>query len=109
MIGLAMMVSATALSATELKTLCMSTNANDQLFCGAYIIGVADGIHIGAMAVDLSKDNDTICVPVGTIRQEIVDLVKAYLREKKMDEDADGSVYVYGALDSKWRCRAPKS
>lgn len=108
MIGLAMMLSATFVTATELNTLCMSKNANDQLFCDAYIIGAADGIHTGAMSVDPSKDNDTICVPVGTIRQEIVDLVKTYLRESKLDHHVEATVFVYGAMYAKWRCPAPQ-
>jgi hypothetical protein len=108
MIGLAMMVSATFVTATELNTLCMSKNPNDQLFCAAYIVGAADGIHTGAMAVDPSKDNDTVCLPIGVIRQEVVDLVKTYLRESKLDHDVEASVFVYAALDTKWRCPAPK-
>ena len=108
MIGLAMMVSATFVTATELNTLCMSKKADDQLVCSAYIIGATDGIHIGAMAVDPSKDNDRVCLPIGAIPQDVVDLVKTYLRESKLDHDVDASVFVYGALDTKWRCPAPK-
>jgi hypothetical protein len=109
MIGLAMMASATFVTATELNTLCMSKKADDQLVRTYYIIGAVDGIHTGAMAVDPSKDNDRICLPVGTLPQDVVDLVKAYLRESKLDHHVDAPIFVFAALDTKWRCPAPKS
>lgn len=108
MIGLAMMLSSTFVTGTELDTLCTSKNPNDQLFCGAYIIGAADGIDTGVVAFGTSEDNDKICIPPGVIRKDVIDLTKTYLRESKLDHDVTASVFVFGALVAKWRCPAPQ-
>jgi len=105
MVGLAMMAAAvTFTTGGELYVKCSDPDDVKQSSCISYIIGATEGIQTGVIAGDPEHKAGLVCIPGGTTGQQVVDTVKAFLKDNPKYRPASAAISIFGALRGKWAC-----
>ena len=83
------------LSGNALYAICTSSALADQRECLGYVEGVMDvGVHYGPQ-----------CLPDGTVAQQVMDVVKNYMRDQPQDRSDEASSLVVLAVTKAWNCK----
>lgn len=102
MIGLAMMLAAsgTFVSGNELYALCTG-DVDDRIRCIEYVTGASDSALI---AQRMDGRTGYLCIPERVTRQQIADVVTAYLRDHPESRQSNAGGLTLVALGTAFPC-----
>ena len=100
-----------ALDGNQLYSKCTSQATWELNFCDSYIWGVAEGVT--SMDLIYSKNSkglfqQLICTPKGVVPQQIIDVVKKYLKDNPQNRADAATQSVLIALTKAFPCNKPQ-
>lgn len=88
------------MSGNYIHTACNSDDIGELSACAYYVIGILDGIKL----IDTITNNNKLCIPGAVTNQQIVDVVRDYVRERPEIRHQSASTMVLASLLGQFPC-----